>query len=116
MNIAFLLPAVSCGASLLLCAALIPLLKKLRAGQYILGYVEEHKEKTGTPTMGGLAFIAAAALTIEAGFFATAPSTFTRPSSIKSCAAVRDGASFLSVISLSRRIRFALILPHRIAS
>ena len=62
MNIAFLLPAVSCGASLLLCAALIPLLKKLRAGQYILGYVEEHKEKTGTPTMGGLAFIAAAAL------------------------------------------------------
>ena len=63
MNIAFLLPAVSCGASLLLCAALIPLLKKLRAGQYILGYVEEHKEKTGTPTMGGLAFIAAAALT-----------------------------------------------------
>lgn len=35
----------------------IPLLKKLKAGQTILKYVEEHKSKQGTPTMGGLFFI-----------------------------------------------------------
>ncbi|MCH5148423.1 MAG: phospho-N-acetylmuramoyl-pentapeptide-transferase [Clostridiales bacterium] len=45
--------------SLILLAALLPLLKRLKAGQYILGYVKEHKSKGGTPTMGGLAFIAA---------------------------------------------------------
>lgn len=43
-----------------LCAALIPLLKKAGAGQNILHYVKEHKDKGGTPTMGGLAFILAA--------------------------------------------------------
>lgn len=47
------------GASLLLLLILLPLLKRLKAGQYILGYVKEHKDKGGTPTMGGLAFIAA---------------------------------------------------------
>ncbi len=47
--------------SLLLCALLIPLLKKLKAGQNILEYVKEHKDKSGTPTMGGLGFILAAA-------------------------------------------------------
>lgn len=45
--------------SLIFLAALLPLLKRLKAGQYILGYVKEHKSKGGTPTMGGLAFIAA---------------------------------------------------------
>lgn len=49
----------SFGASLLLLLTILPLLKKLKAGQYILGYVKEHKEKSGTPTMGGLAFISA---------------------------------------------------------
>ncbi len=34
----------------------IKLLKKLNAGQTILKYVEEHKTKQGTPTMGGLMF------------------------------------------------------------
>ena len=48
--------------SLLLCAAEIPLLKKLKAGQNILQYVKEHKDKSGTPTMGGLGFILAAAV------------------------------------------------------
>ncbi len=48
------------GLSALLCAGLIPLLKKLHAGQYILGYVQEHRDKTGTPTMGGIAFVCAA--------------------------------------------------------
>lgn len=46
-------------ASFLLLILILPLLKKLKAGQYILGYVKEHKSKSGTPTMGGLAFIAA---------------------------------------------------------
>lgn len=40
----------------------IPLLKKLKAGQPILNYVEQHKDKSGTPTMGGLFFILSACL------------------------------------------------------
>lgn len=47
------------GASLILLLITLPVLKRLKAGQYILGYVKEHKDKGGTPTMGGLAFIAA---------------------------------------------------------
>lgn len=47
------------GATFILLAALLPLLRRLKAGQYILGYVKEHKSKSGTPTMGGLAFISA---------------------------------------------------------
>ena len=35
----------------------IPLLKKIKAKQTILKYVQTHKEKNGTPTMGGLFFI-----------------------------------------------------------
>ena len=35
-----------------LCVGLIPILKKLNAGQNILHYVKEHKDKGGTPTMG----------------------------------------------------------------
>ena len=46
-------------ASILLLLIIMPLLKRLKAGQYILGYVKEHKNKGGTPTMGGLAFICA---------------------------------------------------------
>lgn len=41
---------------------LIPILRKMKAGQNILVYVEEHKSKGGTPTMGGLAFIFAAVI------------------------------------------------------
>ncbi len=40
----------------------IPLLRKIKAGQQILKYVETHKDKNGTPTMGGLFFIASAVL------------------------------------------------------
>ena len=37
---------------------LIPMLKKLKAGQRLSEYLEEeHKSKQGTPTMGGLIFI-----------------------------------------------------------
>ncbi|MDE6868112.1 MAG: phospho-N-acetylmuramoyl-pentapeptide-transferase [Clostridia bacterium] len=46
-------------ASLALMMIILPILRRLKAGQYILGYVKEHKNKSGTPTMGGLAFIAA---------------------------------------------------------
>lgn len=35
----------------------LPLLRRLKAGQPILKYVEAHKNKSGTPTMGGLFFI-----------------------------------------------------------
>ena len=40
-------------------ALLLPILKKLKAGQNVLVYVKEHKKKAGTPTMGGLGFILA---------------------------------------------------------
>ena len=40
----------------------IPLLKKLKAGQTVLSYVKEHKDKNGTPTMGGLFFVFSAVL------------------------------------------------------
>lgn len=38
----------------------IPILKKKKIGQPILGYVKEHKSKSGTPTMGGLFFVLSA--------------------------------------------------------
>ena len=63
--------AAACALSALFCAALIPLLRKMHAGQYILGYVKEHESKSGTPTMGGLAFVpAAVAVAAAAGLFA----------------------------------------------
>ena len=55
---AFLLAFV---LSLLLCALAIPLLRRL-GGQHILVYVKEHRQKEGTPTMGGLAFVFAAVI------------------------------------------------------
>ena len=48
--------------SLVFCLGLIPLLKKIGAGQNILSYVKEHKKKSGTPTFGGVAFLSAAVL------------------------------------------------------
>ncbi len=48
--------------SIAFCKGLIPVLRKLKAGQNILGYVKEHEQKNGTPTMGGLGFITAAIL------------------------------------------------------
>ena len=48
---------VAFAASLVGCVVLIPVLRKWKAGQNILSYVKEHKSKSGTPTMGGLAFI-----------------------------------------------------------
>ena len=40
----------------------IPKLANLKAGQPILKYVETHKDKNGTPTMGGLFFIIASSI------------------------------------------------------
>lgn len=37
----------------------IGLVKRLKAGQPILSYVDNHKQKQGTPTMGGLSIVAA---------------------------------------------------------
>ncbi|MBO4251900.1 MAG: phospho-N-acetylmuramoyl-pentapeptide-transferase [Clostridia bacterium] len=45
--------------------AVIPLLKRVKAGQPILKYVKMHEGKSGTPTMGGLFFI----LPVSAVFF-----------------------------------------------
>ena len=44
--------------------AVIPLLKKLKAGQNILSYVKQHEYKGGTPTMGGIIFVTAASAII----------------------------------------------------
>ncbi len=52
--------------SVLFVAASIPLLRRIGAGQNILVYVKEHKFKSGTPTMGGLAFVAAAVIAAAA--------------------------------------------------
>ncbi len=48
--------------SLILGWIIVPILKKIRAGQPILEYVKEHKDKNGTPTMGGLFFICASVI------------------------------------------------------
>ena len=57
---------IACLLSLLLTLVMgkltIPLLKKIKAGQTVLKYVQEHKAKNGTPTMGGLFFILSAAV------------------------------------------------------
>lgn len=52
----------ACLLSFVFCKILIPILKKIKIGQNILSYVQEHKEKGGTPTMGGIAFVSAAVL------------------------------------------------------
>ena len=41
---------------------LIPVLRKLKAGQTVLKYVKTHEHKNGTPTMGGLFFIIPSAI------------------------------------------------------
>ena len=43
---------------------LIPILKKIRIGQRINIYVENHQRKSGTPTMGGLIFIIPTIITV----------------------------------------------------
>jgi len=43
--------------TLIICPVVIKMIKKLKAGQNILEYVDNHLSKQGTPTMGGLAFL-----------------------------------------------------------
>ncbi len=62
MKTSILSAVLAFGVSFVLCVALIPALRKWKAGQNILSYVKEHKNKSGTPTMGGLAFITSAVL------------------------------------------------------
>lgn len=55
---AVLVMMISLILSIMLGIVLIPVLKKLKAGQRLSEYLEErHKSKVGTPTMGGLIFI-----------------------------------------------------------
>jgi phospho-N-acetylmuramoyl-pentapeptide-transferase len=43
---------------------LIPILKKVKADQRINVYVDAHKSKSGTPTMGGFIFIIPCLITV----------------------------------------------------
>ena len=43
---------------------LIPILKKVKAGQRINVYVDAHRSKAGTPTMGGFIFIIPCLITV----------------------------------------------------
>ncbi len=54
---------ISFFVSLLLSIVGIPILKKIKAGQTILSYVKEHREKNGTPTMGGIFFVLSTCIT-----------------------------------------------------
>lgn len=49
----------SLGIGLAVGYPVLRLMKKLKAGQQILSYVDVHKSKSGTPTMGGVMFIVA---------------------------------------------------------
>lgn len=54
--VAFLLAAI-------IAYPVLTLMRKLKAGQIVLVYVDKHAGKSGTPTMGGVIFLAAAILT-----------------------------------------------------
>jgi phospho-N-acetylmuramoyl-pentapeptide-transferase len=49
--------AASFFAGMFIAPTVIKLTKKLKASQTVLGYVEQHSYKSGTPTMGGFIFI-----------------------------------------------------------
>ncbi len=62
MNALLLAGVISFVLSCCLGFLVIPLLKRLKAGQPILKYVEIHSDKSGTPTMGGLFFVLSAVI------------------------------------------------------
>lgn len=65
MSDKIIIPAVIIGAFLLgmlAAPAVIALASRLKAGQSILSYVEQHNSKQGTPTFGGLIFITASCI------------------------------------------------------
>ena len=49
--------ALSAVGALAVAPLVIKGLKRLKAGQTVLGYVTQHEHKTGTPTMGGIIFL-----------------------------------------------------------
>lgn len=57
MKIALISALVCFVISLAIAPIIIKWLKKLKFGQSILVYVEQHKTKSGTPTMGGIIFL-----------------------------------------------------------
>jgi phospho-N-acetylmuramoyl-pentapeptide-transferase len=54
---------ISFAISVFFAPFILKLIKKFKVGQTILHYVEAHKEKEGTPTMGGIIFIVGILLT-----------------------------------------------------
>ncbi len=55
--------------SMLIAPLVIKTMKKLKAGQVILGYVTQHSAKEGTPTMGGIIFLLpVAVVTLAVGY------------------------------------------------
>ena len=65
MNYQMFLPAIiAFFISVILCPIFIPFLKKLKFGQYIRDEGPKwHEGKSGTPTMGGIVFLVATAIT-----------------------------------------------------
>lgn len=62
MKTSILSALIAFAVTIVACVILIPALRKWKAGQNILSYVKEHKNKAGTPTMGGLTFVLASIL------------------------------------------------------
>jgi phospho-N-acetylmuramoyl-pentapeptide-transferase len=58
--------AIAFGLTLLFGRIALPILRAKKAGQPINEYVEAHKIKTGTPTMGGISFVPAFLVSIAA--------------------------------------------------
>lgn len=63
MNRMFLAILIAFCIGLILSPLIIKFAKKLKASQTIYEYVDMHKKKSGTPTMGGIIFIVAIVLT-----------------------------------------------------
>ncbi len=59
MKLGLICLVVCFGISVVIAPLIIKGLKKLKFGQSILVYVEQHKQKSGTATMGGIIFIVA---------------------------------------------------------
>lgn len=74
--------------AILIGIVVIPLLKKLKFGQNILNYVTEHNYKSGTPTMGGVIFVASAIIS----FF-----IFSKPDKYLSVVCITVGLSYMTV-------------------
>lgn len=57
MRVGLMCAVVCFLVSLIIAPIIIKRIQKLKAGQNILIYVEQHKSKSGTPTMGGIIFL-----------------------------------------------------------